>query len=164
MTVNNPIRIYDVLKPVIQTKDEGVVEESQTAAEAPAIGPPYSIGHSGTTQKTADTLQSLQAYAKHLMQATEGPMVPDHLSPSLSPDKSQRRNRVLSPSLPTRDLLEESPNGRTLAVPENTRGFRPRKGSLVSGDDDLSEEATGCGQAVEVLSRHSSKSKFATGS
>ncbi len=42
------------------------------------------------------------------------------------------------------------------------KGFRPRQGSFVDGDDELVEEGGeegGCGEAVEILSRHSAKSE-----
>jgi hypothetical protein len=44
------------------------------------------------------------------------------------------------------------------------KGFRPRQGSFVEGDDVLLEEGGeegGCGEAVEILSRHSPKSELA---
>jgi hypothetical protein len=54
---------------------------------------------------------------------------------------------------PTRERMLEVPNGKP-------KGFRVRQGSLVQGDDELLEaaqEEEGCGEAVEVLSRHSAK-------
>jgi len=154
MTVNNPMRTYDVLKPIIQTKDEGVVEEVQSADEVPVVGQIIP----GTNKKSADTLESLQAYAKHLMETIEAPATNDMRSRSLSPNRILPRNRLLSPSSPVLDLLDKGPDSDTLSASRNAPRPRPGKGSFVSGDDELLEETTGCGQAVEVLSRHSSKS------
>jgi hypothetical protein len=62
-----------------------------------------------------------------------------------------------TPSSPTRERLLEVPNGKP-------KGFKMRQGSFVQGDDELLEAAQeegGCGEAVEVLSRHSAKGELA---
>lgn len=73
--------------------------------------------------------------------------------PLLSPHKPVLRNRKSSDSL--RPSLLDLPNGQ--------RKGKARQGSFVKGDDELLADAGeegGCGQAVEVLSRHSTKSKL----
>jgi hypothetical protein len=62
-----------------------------------------------------------------------------------------------TPSSPTRERMLEVPNGKP-------KGFKMRQGSFVQGDDELLEAAQeegGCGEAVEVLSRHSAKGELA---
>jgi hypothetical protein len=56
---------------------------------------------------------------------------------------------------PGRDRL-----GVSVPNPGVLPGYRSRKGSFVSGDDELVEGDEGCGEAVEILSRHSPKCTF----
>jgi len=76
------------------------------------------------------TLESLQNYAKHLLSNIQSK--PNEPKPS--------QNGGMSKSISLRSL-------------------RPRKADFISGDDELVEEGQeGCGEAVEILSRHSPKS------
>ena len=161
--MSQPMRTYDVLKPVIQTKDEGVVEELHSEIAEPDVGRRNSAFQHGPAKKTGDTLQSLQAYAKHLVAATEAQrIIGEHAS--LPPSQILPLARVLSPSSPALDMPEKKANEDSLSVPGTQAKLRPRKGSFVAGDDELLEAGEGCGQAVEVLSRHSMKSESADGS
>jgi len=153
------VRTYDVLKPVIQTKDEGVVEETKATSEGSEIMKRNSAFKTTSSRASVDTLNSLQSYAKHLTAVTETQSTNGGHVPPLSPSKILPLNRVVSPSSPTLDLREKAVDGETLSVPGGVRKFRPRKGSVVTGDEDLLEEGEECGQAVEVLSRHSLKSE-----
>jgi hypothetical protein len=70
------------------------------------------------------------------------------------------RLRAFSGSSP----LAASPlGGPFLSAPDESRQphLRPRAMSLVAGDDELVEDAQRCGEAVEILSRHSPKCKLA---
>lgn len=165
----NPIRTYDVLSPVIQTSDEAKVDVSSEEAQTSR-----SILGDRSRFRGADTEESLEMYAKHLLETVEIPSSPpngNHLSPRLpplSPSRIQPRMRVLSPSSPIPDPLSSVMPPKSmdrLDVPGNGiagKGFRPRQGSFVEGDDQLVDEGgdeAGCGEAVEILSRNSSKSK-----
>ena len=175
--VAQAIRTYDVLKPVIHIRTEGEVVELVTgpSAETKRRSSPVDRGRS----KGGDTKGSLQAYAKHLLDTLDPPILSSmngHVLSSraapLSPSRVGSRNRVLSPSSRLPDLPPASPPLSTaskstdrLDVPlagNLGKGLRPRRGSFVDGDDELVEEGGdegGCGEAVEILSRHSVKSE-----
>ena len=190
--VSNPIRTYDVLNPVIQTKEEGFVEEQDGLKGDKGILSDQRrrpiVGSEISKLRLSDTQESLQAYARHLLETLEpisilpngesSPrLVP--LSPSKVKTHNRNRSRVLSPSTPARDLpdvqgSQPSPakhppepsqtRSETLDVPGSARkkGSRSWTGSFVQGDDELVEEGgeeVGCGEAVEILSRHSPKSE-----
>jgi hypothetical protein len=110
-----------------------------------------------------DTVDSFRQYADHLVETVtanhdgtkSAPLSPSRVEgPLLSPNKYQVvRNRKSTDSL--RPPLNHLPNGHSKS--------RPRQGSFVKGDDELladGGEEGGCGQAVEVLSRHSTKSEL----
>ncbi|WVQ78266.1 hypothetical protein IAT38_000351 [Cryptococcus sp. DSM 104549] len=192
VSVGHPFRTYDVLHPVIQTKEEGTVTELDgTGAPAPSPASPalssreMSRRPSSASErlriKTGDTADSLQAYAHHLLDtldanASDSPTSARGRTPPLSPSRSRMvpRSRIASPSSPVFNLPEENgePLGMKvglLGVPDSAggvklgKGLRPRQGSFVEGDDELVEEGGdegGCGQAVEILSRHSPKASY----
>ncbi|WVF72142.1 hypothetical protein IAT40_006954 [Kwoniella sp. CBS 6097] len=214
VSVGNPLRTYDVLHPIIQTKEEGVVQEVETeSTEEPVTslgvtagsshGPDVRRRSSASDKlrlKNGDTQESLQAYARHLLDTLEPPsslICSDSKSPRQSPLSPSGgparlpRSRVVSPSSPAFNIPPlpkmngESPHTRTstggqrdrLDIPGSAaglvlldgtdgtlgKGFKPRarQGSFVEGDDELVEEGhTGCGEAVEILSRHSPKASY----
>lgn len=111
-----------MLQPIIQTQDEGKVSESLARRNSADRNKPKE-----------DTLDSLQLYARHLIDN--------------------------SPATPVIPSQAETPGG--LPKSQSSRSLRPRKGDFVPGDDELVEEGhEGCGEAVEILSRHSPKSMF----
>ena len=128
--VAEPAPTYDVLHPVIRTKDEGIVTEQD---------------HKPITDKrqaVTDDEGSLQAYAKHLLSNL------DEESPLVSPSKS----RILSPSTPAAALPLVATSGDLLAPHQPL--LRSRSNTIVDELEDLEGE---CGEAVEILSRHAAK-------
>ena len=137
----------------MQTKDEAIIESGFTQASRRRS--------SGETRGKGDTVDSFRQYAEHLVETVtanhdgtkSAPLSPSRIEgPLLSPHQQPvLRNRKSTDSL--RPPLLDSPNGHSKS--------RPRQGSFVKGDDELladGGEEGSCGQAVEVLSRHSTKS------
>jgi len=156
--VSQPNRAYDILKPIIQTRDEGVVDEAHGHNERKVAS------MERTRSKAEDTQRSLEVYAKHLLGAVDPASPPRQGKvriPPLSPSRVHPRGRILSPSSPVLDLPDTSVNA-ALSVPDTIRKNRHRQGSFIEGDDELVEETGegGCGEAVEVLSRHSPKISY----
>nr|XP_018263825.1 uncharacterized protein I303_03698 [Kwoniella dejecticola CBS 10117]OBR85983.1 hypothetical protein I303_03698 [Kwoniella dejecticola CBS 10117] len=172
VSVTHPFRTYDVLKPVIQTKEEGIVQENEIETDdtPSTLRPGSSVEmrrRSSATErhrwKTGDTQESLKAYAQHLLETlelatsssasdyNEGPLRVRPQSPS-SANARTPRSRIVSPSASTFD------------IPLLASAFRQklRQASLLEGDDELVEEGleTGCGEAVEILSRHAPKASY----
>ncbi|WWD15907.1 hypothetical protein CI109_100331 [Kwoniella shandongensis] len=194
VSVGHPFRTYDVLRPVIQTKEEGNVQEAEDIDEVQSPLPPQedhstnmARRRSSTAErhraKTGDTMDSLQVYARHLLDTLDINSGSDKSSPRTAPLSPSRarpaRSRVVSPSSAAFELPPTSPlsrgerertNSELLEVPLNGtpvgktgRGFKPRAGTIVDGDDELVEELGdegSCGEAVEILSRHSPKSSY----
>ena len=118
-----------------------------------------------------DSEKSLRAYAKHLLGTLEIPSSPPangHVPSPRQVPLSPSRVGLRAPSSPLPDLPQPSPpNGidskstNLLEIPKSGKGFRARRGSFVGQNDELMEdcEETGCGEAVEILSRHSAKSE-----
>lgn len=176
--MSHPLRTYDVLKPVVQSQVEGEVVECDTSGAADAR---QSSSQVDRGRSEADTAVSLEAYAKHLLETLDAPKSPPNghvplpRPAPISPSRIGPRSRVLSPALPVSDLPNSSQTSLThgnasksvdrLDVPfvgTLGKGSRPPKGSFVDGDDALIEEGGeegGCGEAVEILSRHSAKSE-----
>lgn len=114
---------------------------------------------------SGDTERSLSAYARQLLDTSHDrpqtrAISPSFDSPLSSPRKFARRS-LLSPSPSMQDE-----NGIRLAdhldIPDNAsiRIGRGRKDSFIQGDEELVDEGgdgAGCDQAVEILSRHSTK-------
>ena len=155
MSLGKPVHSYDVLKPIIQTKDEAIIESGFTQEKRRRS--------SGETRGKGDTVDSFRQYADHLVETVtanhdgtiSAPLSPSRTDgPLLSPHKHQVvRNRKSTDLL--RPTLLDLPNGHSKS--------RPRQESFVKGDDELladGGEEGGCGQAVEVLSRHSTKSEL----
>jgi hypothetical protein len=168
ISLSNPIRSYDILKPIIQTKDEAVVETGSLTANKPGT-PARRRSSAGDGRRTGDTVESFRQYANHLLEtvasneAVDGTMSPK--SAPLSPSKVgvNGLDHLLAPRLDMRKSGESSRSPDTLLIPVNGHKGRPRQGSFVKGDDELLAdigEQGGCGQAVEVLSRHSTKSEL----
>ncbi|ODN83210.1 hypothetical protein L202_01397 [Cryptococcus amylolentus CBS 6039] len=175
VSVGHPYRTYDVLHPVIQTKEEGNVQnlEQPDVPSLPASSTPQSQEMRRQSSasdrhriKNGDTRDSLQAYASHLV---------DTLKPNgeslqpMSPSKRDARSRTASPSspvfrIPATDPIED--NTDLLDIPQAHRkgkGSRHRNESFVEGDEELLDEVGhegGCGEAVEILSRHSPKASY----
>jgi hypothetical protein len=156
--VGQPTRVYDVLKPIIQTKEEGkVVEEG--------LNPAAMRRGSGSADRakirSGDTEESLKEYAKHLLDTLEGDQTKSNGTHPIphSPGRIVPRPRILSPSSPLLDRPITPTKSDKLTIPGTvSRGFRSRKGSFIAGDDELVDENDeGCGEAVEILSRHSHK-------
>ncbi|WRT67131.1 uncharacterized protein IL334_004097 [Kwoniella shivajii] len=199
VSVGHPFRTYDVLKPIIQTKEEGIVQEvepelspkSQEERSSPIPNGGIGLRRRSSASdkhryKGGDTMESLQAYAKHLLDTLEPnsshnpsegytPKLPPQ-SPSGSISKLPR-SRVVSPSsssfhippLPAKETNGDRGDRKSetyLGIPGDTLGKglrpRPKQGTVLEGDDELVEEGTeaGCGEAVEILSRHSPKASY----
>ena len=148
----------------MHTKTEAVVSES--------IGTTSARLSMGSQLPTSDTESSLQSYAQHLSDNIDQAAKLQEVSPRraiLSPSKNLR-TRVLSPSSPDLALpvvTSPSASPATLSVPLVDDGrsgpFRHRSNSFIEGDDELVEEGIkegACGEAVEILSRHSAKSSY----
>lgn len=182
IAVGNPLRTYDVLKPIIQNKDEGHVEDVGNSVDFQS---PYV--REGRAQipvqrrqtnipdqlriKSVDTSESLQAYALHLLEIlNDGEINTLPLSPSTP--KSLHRLRTSSPSSPAfcipilPPVLASQPT-ELLDIPSSAsrlqdRNIRLKEDNFIEGDNGLSDEmgdAESCGEAVEILSRHSAKGK-----
>ncbi|WVQ71742.1 hypothetical protein IAR50_001283 [Cryptococcus sp. DSM 104548] len=178
VSVGHPYRTYDVLHPVIQTKEEGIVQDLQqpdhpslpTSSAPPTPHKEVLHRHSNASDKrrikNGDTRDSLQAYASHLV---------DTLKPNgeslqpMSPGKQHSRSRTASPSsaafrIPATVPAEEDTD--LLDIPHvhtKGKGLRHRNESFVEGDEELLDEVGdegGCGEAVEILSRHSPKASY----
>lgn len=173
---------YDVLKPIIQSKEEGHVEDVGNS-----VGPQPPYVREGRTKvpvqrkqanmsdqfriKTGDTSESLQAYALHLLDIlNDGEINTLPLSPSMP--KSLHRLSTSSPSspafrIPILPTVPASQATELLDIPSSTsrlqdRDFRLKKDTFIEGDNVFSDELggnEGCGEAVEILSRHSAKGK-----
>nr|XP_019042675.1 hypothetical protein I302_08379 [Kwoniella bestiolae CBS 10118]OCF21605.1 hypothetical protein I302_08379 [Kwoniella bestiolae CBS 10118] len=173
VSVGHPFRTYDVLKPIIQNKEEGTVQEVDTplfdahSTPVPDAGNNLRRRSSASDKhrwKTGDTQESLQAYARHLLDTLEPSSPPTSNGPSpklppLSPGRANGRlprSRVVSPSSSKFDIPPLP------LVDQNGFKPRPRQGTLLEGDDELVEEGleAGCGEAVEILSRHSPKASY----
>ncbi|WVR05250.1 hypothetical protein IAU60_002262 [Kwoniella sp. DSM 27419] len=181
VSLGHPLRTYDVLQPIIQIKEEASVQQVEPDAEE-AVPPhgdePMRRRSSATTERRAlgDTEQSLKAYAKHLLETLEPVDDTDGIALGLkaqSTDLFPRspRPRVVSATSPVFDNPRHAKddNGYTNGHSGQSqttvgKGFvpRPRQGTFVDGDDELAEEGGQgrCGQAVEILSRHSSKASY----
>ncbi|OCF35443.1 hypothetical protein I316_02995 [Kwoniella heveanensis BCC8398] len=172
VSVGNPLRTYDVLHPIIQTREEGVVQEVESEPQESTTSLTATVARAGGTDlrrrssasdrlrlKNGDTQESLQAYARHLLETLEPPSllnggdVASPRQPPLSPSGGSTRlprSRVVSPSSPAFNI---PPLLKANGDNSHTR--------FVEGDDELVEEGhTGCGEAVEILSRHSPKASY----
>ncbi|ORY33810.1 Rgp1-domain-containing protein [Naematelia encephala] len=168
VSLAHPLRVYDVLEPIIQTTDQGKVQERKPSLSAEVSDAMSRRTFSGNARRSKgnDTESSLREYAKHLLDTLdrtepEG-ATPSPRLPPLSPSSVQRE---LSPSSPTPDIaaspvIGDSPH---LDVPngKGSRSLRAKKATFIRGDDELVDEGLeGSGEAVEVLSRHSQKASF----
>ena len=188
--MSNPLRTYDVLAPVIQTTDQGKVEEQSPTIVTGSGGAssPTNMERrrsSGADRPRLQTIQdsedSLREYARHLVEHLEeetaaaatpesrtSPRMPP-LSPSRVPSSRSRSKASTATNGHAEDnhtggdhddLVSE---GERLSVPNGTRSnadhSRPAIGGILNGDHELLEAAEegSCGEAVEVLSRHSAK-------
>lgn len=186
VTVGNPFRGYDVLAPVINSNEGGVVEEkkhvepedgvalagSALAAPLPAAAMTPSSARSGESQ------QSLESYANHLLEMLDkvqqnGSVIrtaPDSPSKSFAP-LEQMGTSANGAATETSEALTSDKVPRTkgellapgLAVEGKAPplGLRGRKGSFLKSDEALVEEVQepgGSREAVEILSRNTTKS------
>lgn len=152
VSLPHPLSTYNILDPVIQTKEEGTIVE-----QTPDVKSPLSRRrNTGPKEPPQPKPGSLAAYARQLMDTVE-PAADGHIpvppSPSkpfnpLTPKTSTRTNKS-----PTKSDFFLSPE------PERTQ-VRPRSTSIVAGDDELVEETQKCGEVVQILSRHSPKGKL----
>lgn len=95
---------------------------------------------------------SLAAYAKRLVDTVE-----THKAPP-SPSKTLRPLSPRSPRSQHGPLSPRSPVAlHSLLLPDTAK--RPRSAS-VAGDDELVDDEAHCGEAVEILSRHSPKASY----
>ena len=177
--VSQPLRTYNVLQPVIHHIPSGTATLIDTSKRRDSL-------ETGGIKHEVDSEASVDAYAKHLLDTLETetatpPASNTGRSPRLTPLSPSvvktSRLHVLSPSSPAPSLphspspLLFEPNGHSprlngassLDVPveiKATDKIRPRTGSFIQGDDELVEAGAqegGCGEAVEILSRHSQK-------
>lgn len=161
VSLAQPLRTYDVLQPVIQNTELGSVAEREPLPLSPAAR--KQTPH----EAPKPNVDSLASYARQLINTLEPiPSGGGHhrLAPPPSPSKS------LTPLSPVASVdpvvvkspgMTKSPSGRNflLAAPEDPPKLRPRATS-VAGDDELVEDAQRCGEAVEILSRHSPKASY----
>lgn len=145
-----------MLSPIIQTRDEGTVVEVK-----PLSAPSASLSSPQPAAKSGDTKASLDAYAQQLLNTS-------HSTPKAAPPSPGRKLASARPASPSRSTRPEEdgasvPLGNgALDIPDSgtLRAGRGRKGSFIQGDEELVEEGGdghGCDQAVEILSRHSTK-------
>lgn len=176
VSLAKPLRSYDVLRPIIQTKDEAKVE-SISARDGgkgrTAVQRRRSSAGESARMRAGDTAESLATYASHLLETVDrNQEVDGRTSPRAAPLSPSKVNAMSASSLSPYGALDAQarksgephrPPSDRLEIPNgHASGTKPRQGSFVKGDDELVAEATedgGCGQAVEVLSRHSTKSE-----
>ncbi|GMK56800.1 hypothetical protein CspeluHIS016_0306400 [Cutaneotrichosporon spelunceum] len=125
------LRTYDVLQPVIQTAETGSIEERSTVPATPRR-PQHMI-------EPPQSIDSLAAYARRLVDSVDTRRAPPSPSKNLRPLGPPRERR-------SSFLLEPRPRSLSSAT--------------APGDDELVEEEQGCGEAVEILSRHSPKASY----
>jgi hypothetical protein len=152
-----------VLKPVIQTKELATVEESSVSAKTepekahrPVLPRPViDLRLPGIY----DSPHSLETYAKHLIETLE-----ENGTNAVSPQLAES----IEPT-----MLEPYTNGNGQDGPRNLvngtasllgskKGPLLLRAALLDGDDGLlgEGEGEGCGEAVEILSRHSVKGEI----
>lgn len=171
VSLSDPAISYDVLKPIIQTKDEAEVN-SEEAPLAPAQKIFSAQRRSSAGERVRlgaeDTAESFRGYSRHLLDTLDaGSEMDGMVSPRsvpLSPSKADLGSRLLSPThcIDGRKSGESMRDGHdSLGVPNGYGRERMRRGSFIKGDDELvvGVEA-GSAQAVEVLSRHSTRGMY----
>lgn len=137
ISVDHPIKAYDVLKPVIQTKEEGAVSESiSTMPKSP-----------GFSQETTGDLHTFQSHANELLGAIQS-----------NGSGSTTHTTIPSSQDPHRITGELSPvpdHSNTAGQPDEA----PQPEKRRSQDGGTVSEGDKCREAVETLSRHSTKRK-----
>ncbi|TXT04879.1 hypothetical protein VHUM_03962 [Vanrija humicola] len=158
VTLGQPLRAYDVLKPVIQNTETGNVVEQRQAVSSAARTIRPDVVHEPPRLKA----DSLGAYAQRLLQTLEPagdgvPRVPPSPSTAFSPLEPLSPTR--GPGLKSPGLPRTPSNSHFLLAPNASPmgQRRARATSFVAGDDELVEEGQQSGEAVEILSRHSPK-------
>lgn len=152
VSLPRPLSTYNILDPVIQTKEEGVIVEQTPDATTPLSR----RRNTGPKEPPQPKPNSLAAYARQLMETVE-PAADGHIPVPPSPSKPFN---PLTPKTSTR--MNKSPTKADFFLspePERTQ-VRPRSTSIVAGDDELVEETQKCGEVVQILSRHSPKGEL----
>lgn len=143
VSLHHMLRTYDVLQPIIQTSESGSVEERNPTPTTTPRRPQHMY-------EPPQSIDSLAAYAKRLVDSVEEHKAPPSPSKTFRP-LSPQKSRSLKSARPRASRLLEAPG-------------RPRSLSVsVVGDDelvDVDDEAQRCGEAVEILSRHSPKASY----
>jgi len=147
---------------------EEVSNASNAAQAASAVARRRSGAGERARLRDEDTEESFREYSRHLLGTLDTERGLDGMaspgSVPLSPSKVDMPSRLLSP-INGVDVRKSGESSRgpesTLGIPDGQGPRKLRQGSFVKGDDELLSvgEEGGSGQAVEVLSRHSTKSK-----
>lgn len=150
VSIAHPLSTYNILEPVIQTKEEGTVVEQTSDEKAPLSR----RRNTGLTEPPDPKAESLAAYARQLLDTVE-PAENGHIPVPPSPSKAFH---PLTPKASIKTI--KSPTEAFFLSPESERVLRPRATSIVAGDDELVEESQKCGEVVQILSRHSPKGQL----
>ncbi|RXK36443.1 hypothetical protein M231_06287 [Tremella mesenterica] len=146
-------RKYDVLKPIIQNTDHAKIDDITSSSKSQLINRRSYDTHA---EAEMNTEESLKAYAQHLL---------DHLEEAGTPmSRSSPMLPPMSPSTPCEQLRSPSPAitpiGHT-TVPEGMAS--PSIGSNgigLIGEEEKDIDGRSCKEAVEILSRQSTKNPY----
>ncbi|WVO13923.1 hypothetical protein L204_101548 [Cryptococcus depauperatus] len=177
----HPFRIYDVLEPIIQTKEEGnVIEDNNHSSPSCsrdlniATNKPQRQHHTLelSRRQVGGTKESLHTYAAHLLTSLDANDNSAQLVPSDNTAISQQ-SRASSPSsfspdaprihLAMAERTVESLNLVTLASNLTLKRDDVIEKLATHNSIELVEETSDdskCGEAVEVLSRHSPRASY----
>lgn len=172
--VGQPMPTYNVLKPIIQARDEGVVAEDVTADAKNVNGADDGVKRQSNAKVVSlgeeHTLDSLHAYAQYLLEAAQADERPvaEGLDASSQLSTISFGKRSI---LPTSDrTLKHSTSMKKISSSEslsvrkmNGDSVPGRKPDTLEGGEELmigSREGENCGEAVEILSRHSARASY----
>jgi hypothetical protein len=178
---------YDVLHPVIQTTEQASVTERPVQPAAAAAGGQRHTTHEPPKHKV-DSLPTYAKRLLETLELDSPIHVPPSPSKAMAPLSPTKASptapaaRTPSPHVSSTSfgnapavtlnspvngglartslsVSPTSPSARFLEAAGQQR-LRPRATSIVAGDEELVEEAQRCGEAVEILSRHSPKGEM----
>lgn len=127
-----------MLKPTIQTRDNGIVVETAPKELRPV---PLSL------PEDSGIAEELESYARQLLDSLNEPAPACSRPPSRSPSRNGRPSSALS-------------NRSQMSIRSGVIGFHSN--GPIQGEKDLSMLEEGCSHAVDVISRHSSKGMSCT--
>ncbi|EIW69679.1 hypothetical protein TREMEDRAFT_71708 [Tremella mesenterica DSM 1558] len=159
-------RKYDVLKPIIQNTDHAKTEDITSSSKSQLINRRSYDTHA---EAEMNTEESLKAYAQHLLDHLEeagtpmsrsSPMLPP-MSPSTPCEQLRSPSPAITPIGHTTYGIDDSDSGRRLRVPEGMAspsiGFN---GIGLIGEQEKDVDGRSCKEAVEILSRQSTKNPY----